>query len=189
MRWTWLALCWGVALGAGGCESTVGLPPGSDRIALPAGPQWLQLIGYAASSDPSFSSICTPARVPSTGTAVTTIVLLTHDGEEWVARAPAPDTIELRFHDAGTIAMGGETVLGTAHGSAMDVAYPFHPALDVRATLSGEQPNDAAFVDGIVAASSSFVYGRVSGAIRFSDSSGQASTCTAIQWSLQPRRP
>jgi hypothetical protein len=148
----------------------------------------LTLSGFSVSIDPAFPP-CTPALQPAAGLSVNTVVMLAKEGGEWVARSTAPPgTIQLRFRDAGPSSNGyGYRVAGTVSGSAVDVALN-GVVRDIRVSLgSAAGGAGAALFDGETATPiTSLIVGRVTGALRFSDSQGQSSTCPAIRWTMQP---
>ncbi len=58
---------------------------------------------------------------------------------------------------------------------------------DVSVSLGSSSSGGSATFDGETASpSSSLIVGKVTGTVRFSDSQGQSSTCSQIQWSMQP---
>ena len=57
---------------------------------------------------------------------------------------------------------------------------------DVQVTLGSSSSGAATFDGESNSKTSSFMVGRIAGAVRFSDSQGVSSTCSAIQWSMQP---
>ena len=174
-------LAWAIVLL--GCGSS---PTGSDAGALPltAGRQLLTLSGFAISSDPSLPP-CAPAGQPRDGTLVNTVVLLTSENGSWVARSALNfGTIELHLRPSGT-AVTGYGVTGTISGTAIDVGLMGVPR-DVQVTLGSSSSGAATFDGESNSKTSSFMVGRIAGAVRFSDSQGVSSTCSAIQWSMQP---
>jgi hypothetical protein len=177
-----------VLLAAGVAASCGGeAPTGPDPIALPLRPglQVLTLTGFAFSADPAFPP-CVPAGQPRDGTAVATVVNLTADGSEWVARSASPTgTVVLRLRGTG-VAGSGYSLSGTITGYAADLGL-MGVVRDVTVALTGSSNTGAATVDGATASSTSqLVVGRVTGELRFADSRGTSSTCAAIQWSMQP---
>jgi hypothetical protein len=165
-----------------GCGSESPTGPDASVLPLKAGRQLLTLAGFAISADPSLPA-CTPLGQPPAGTSVNTVVLLTNEGAAWVARsAPQMGTIELRLHAATS---GSYRVAGTMTGSAADIGL-MGVVRDVSVSLAAATGAGSATLDGETTPSSSFVVGRATGAVRFSDSQGLSSTCTAIQWSMQP---
>jgi hypothetical protein len=182
----WLAAVGCVAqLACGGRSAAAPDPVG---LSLAPGPQVLTLAGFTVSLDPEFPP-CTPALQPAAGLSVNTFVVLVKEGGEWVARSTAPqESIELRFRAAGSSSGGyGYRVTGTISGSAVDVALT-GVVRDIRVSLgSAAGGAGAAVFDGETATpTTSLIVGRVSGALRFSDSRGQSSTCSAIRWTMQP---
>jgi hypothetical protein len=179
-----LATVFGLAA-CGGQSATA--PDTSNLLPLSPGRQLLTLGGFSVSVDPAFPA-CTPAGQPSDGTSVNTVVMLAKEAGEWVARsAPGMGSLELRLRGTGTSARG-YAVAGTISGTGLDVGL-MGIVRDVSVSLGSTSTGGSATFDGETASlSSSLVVGRVAGTIRFSDSRGQASTCAAIQWSMQPYR-
>ena len=159
-----------------------------DRFELETGPQWLDLLGFGLSDDPDYPA-CVPPFVPRDGTQVVTRVLLAREGLEWVVRSSEPETgnIVMRFHETGR-SLFGMRVTGTIRGWALNVPrFSFELARDARIAVVGSSGRGSADVEGTIQRLVSFVLGRVSGDIRFSDRSAtEWSRCSIIQWSLQP---
>ena len=176
------SLCWLLTACGGQTptqpETTVPLP-------LTPGLQLLTLSGFSISFDPSLPS-CTPPGRPRDGTSVNTMVMLTSEGGDWVARSvPNMGSVELRLRGTGASARG-YFVAGTINGTALDVGL-MGVIRDVRVTLTSSSSGGFATFDGETASpSSSLVLGKVTGTVRFSDSLGESSTCQAIRWSMQP---
>ena len=161
-------------------------PTASDPAGFPLreGRQLLTLSGFAVSVDPALPP-CGPAGQPRDGTSVNTVVLLTAENGVWVARsAPDMGTIELRLR-AGTNVVNGYPVTGTISGTGIDVAL-MGVTRDIRVTIASPTGGAATFDGETTTKSSSLIVGRISGAMRFSDSAGVSSTCSAIQWTMQP---
>jgi hypothetical protein len=160
-------------------------PDPSVPLPLTPGRQLLTLGGFWTSFDPMFPA-CTPAGQPRDGTSVSTMVTLTNEGGDWVARSvPTMGSLELRLRGTGASARG-YLVTGTISGMAADIGL-MGVIRDVRVSLASTSSGGFATFDGETASpSSSFVVGRVTGTVRFSDSRGESSTCAAIQWSMQP---
>ena len=133
-------------------------------------------------SDPT----CTPPGQPRDGTSVNTVVALTKEGGEWVARsAPGMGSVELRLKGTGK-SVRGYVVSGTVTGSARDMGL-MGVVRDVSVSVGSSTSGGSATFDGETASpSSSLIVGKVTGTVRFSDSQGQSSTCSQIQWSMQP---
>jgi hypothetical protein len=165
------------------CSGRASSAPSAVPLPLRPGRQLLTLAGFASSADPAFPP-CTPAGQPRDGTSVATVVMLEKQGDEWVARSePTAGSIEL--HLRGTRLSGATSIVsGTIAGSAVDLGV-MGVVRDVRVTLASSSGAGLAAFDG-EASPSSFVAGRVTGALKFSDSQGLSSTCPAIQWSMQP---
>jgi len=117
---------------------------------------------------------------------VNTVVLLTSENGSWVARSALNfGTIELHLRASGT-AVTGYGVTGTIAGTGIDVGL-MGVTRDVQVTLASSSSGGAATFDGETnSKSSSFFVGRIAGAVRFADSQGASSTCSAIQWTMQP---
>lgn len=175
-----------LAAACGGSSPGPGPGPVSP-LALRPGLQILTVSGAAVSTDPQLPP-CAPIAVPRDGTAVGTYVMLAADGDEWIARSRsgAEGTIELRLR-ADRQTVRGWTVTGTLTGMGVDVGLN-DVDRDVRVTLAGEAGTGPARLEGeTLSPMSAFVGGRASGSIRFSDSADNGSTCTAVQWTMQPR--
>jgi hypothetical protein len=170
----------------GSCSSSH-LAPDATGLVLPAGVYEFSVRGFGLSEDPRYPA-CSPLLVPAAGTAVTSYLSVAKEGDTWVGRsiAPAVDSIELRFRDTGTQGFG-RVVSGTIRGTVTDAGTTTVRARDVTVTFGAGGADAAAFEGGTDTPISTFVSGRISGAIRFADSTGAASTCPAILWNLQPR--
>ena len=168
-----------------GCGSKTPTSPDPDPLPLHPGLQLLTLGGFALSNDPAFPP-CVPIGQPREGTSVSTTIMLSNDGGTWIARSVSDgDTLELRLHSAGQ-SPSGLVVAGTLSGSAADQGVNGFTR-DVRITLLAAAGAGPATVEGsFVWTGSSFVTGRITGALRFSDSHDMSSTYSAIQWSMQP---
>ena len=93
--------------------------------------------------------------------------------------------LELRLRGTGTSSKG-YLVTGTIGGTAPDIGL-MGVVRDVRVSLASSSSGGFATFEGETASPvSSLVVGKVTGTVRFSDSRGESSTCTAVQWSLQP---
>ena len=172
-----------LAAACGGQSATQ--PDSSAVVPLTAGQQLLTLGGFSVSFDPTFPT-CMPPGQPRDGTSVNTVVALTKEGGEWVARsAPGTGSVELRLRGTGR-SVRGYLVSGTVTGSARDMGL-MGIIRDVSVSLGSASSGEAATFDGETASpSSSLIVGRVIGTVRFSDSQGHSSTCSQIQWSMQP---
>ncbi len=167
-----------------GCGSKTPTSPDPDPLPLAPGMQLLTLGGFALSSDPEFPP-CVPLGQPRDGTFVSTAVMLSNENGQWVARSQAAgDTLELRLHSAGQ-GPSGPALAGTVTGTAADRGL-MGITRDVRITIGS--PPTAANLSGTMTGEgrSKFVTGKVTGTMRFSDRQDQSSTCSAIQWSMQP---
>ncbi len=99
-----------LAAACGGQSATQ--PDSSAVVPLTAGQQLLTLGGFSVSFDPTFPT-CTPPGQPRDGTSVNTVVALTREGGEWVARsAPGMGSVELRLRGTGK-SVRGYVVSGT----------------------------------------------------------------------------
>jgi hypothetical protein len=172
-----------LAAACGGQSATQ--PDPSVAVPLTAGQQLLTLGGFSVSFDPTFPT-CTPPGQPRDGTSVNTVVALTKEDGEWVARsAPGMGSVELRLRGTGK-SVRGYLVSGTVTGSARDMGL-MGIVRDVTVSLGSSSSGVSATFDGETASpSSSLIVGKVTGTVRFSDSQGQSSTCPQIQWSMQP---
>jgi len=169
-----------VLLGCGG-SPTAAAP---EALPLKEGRQLLTLSGFAVSADPSLPP-CAPAGQPRDGTSVNTVVLLTSENGNWVARSAFNlGTIELRLRASAT-AVAGYGVTGTISGTGIDVGL-MGVTRDIRVTLASSSGGAATFDGATDSKSSSFMVGRIAGAVQFADSQGASSTCSVIQWSMQP---
>jgi hypothetical protein len=185
-RWIVVAVAAGVCSLLTACGGkTATQPESSVPLPLTAGRQLLTLGGFWISLDPSFPP-CAPPGLPRDGTSVNTIVDLAREGGDWVARsAPAMGSLELRLRGTAPSARG-YIVAGTISGTALDIGL-MGVIRDVRVSLASSSSGGFATFDGETASpSSSFVAGKVTGTVRFSDSQGASSTCAAIQWTMQP---
>jgi hypothetical protein len=176
-----------LALGSATLSSCGGSAPAApEPVAVPLRPglQLLTLTGYVFSADPAFPP-CSPAGQPRDGTSVSTVVNLTAEGREWVGRSASPTgNVEVHLHGTGSSFLG-YTVEGTMTGFAIDLGLD-GTMKDIRVTLASASGSGAAVLDGRTASPvSNLVVGRVTGSVKYSDSQGQ-STCSAIQWSMQP---
>ena len=180
-----------LAAACGGTPSSPTLGPSPELLRLVGGPQWLDLLGFGLSDDPDYPA-CVPAFVPRDGTHVATQVVLAREGGEWVARAldAATSSMVLSFHEAGRSVLG-RTVAGTLRGWALNVPrFTLERPRDVRVAVAGQGLRGGAAVEGTVPPLDSFVLGSVTGDIRFSDAAMTASSsCSKIQWTLQPVTP
>jgi hypothetical protein len=157
--------------------------PSAIALPLTPGRQLLTLTGFASSADPAFPP-CTPLGQPRDGTSVATVVVLEKLGDAWIGRSePSAGTLELHLRGDG-VSGATVTVSGTITGSAVDLGL-MGVIRDVRVTLSSSTGTGVAPFDG-AASPSSFIAGRITGALKFSDSQGISSSCAAIQWSMQP---
>jgi hypothetical protein len=170
-----------LAVACGGRSATA---PASSALPLVPGRQLLTLAGFASSTDPLFPP-CTPIGQPRDGTSVNTVVSLTKEGAEWIARSePSMGSVELHLRSTGS-STGGYGVAGTITGTALDIGL-MGVVRDVRVTLGSASGGSATFDGETTTPMSSLVVGRMTGALRFSDSQGLSSSCPAIQWSMQP---
>ena len=163
------------------------------QVPLAPGLQRLQLTGFSFSSDPDLPA-CTPFGVPRHGTSVNVPVLVSKDGADWVIRSESQtDSLVLRIQATGQLYQGLDAIAGVISGSARDVGEPpISFTVDVEIVIGTAPP---ASVTGGVSpplgsnTTSTFANGRIGGSIQFRDSQGNASTCTAIIWSLRPPFP
>jgi hypothetical protein len=175
-----------VILLAGGLSAACGgrapAAPDSHALALQPGLQSIQMTGFAISSDPLYPP-CLPPGIPRAGTALWTTVMLAREGSEWVARSPPGlGDLEIRLWSDDRAGAGArQTVVGTMRGHGVDSERGF----DVRVTVTGDT-GGARFDGEKLSPYSGFIGGRLTGVIEFSDSTGAASTCTAVQFAIQP---
>lgn len=176
-------LCVAAFAAANSCGSSSPSSPGS--LGLRPGRQVVTLGGFSFSRDPRYPP-CTPVGVPRDGPSVDTLVNLTSEGQEWVARSVGGmGDLEIRLREVGQAA-GGITIQGSARGLALE-ANIHNVQRDVRARLNGATDTESAQVEGSSASpASAFVGGRIAGTISFSDSQGSTATCPAVQWTMQP---
>jgi hypothetical protein len=127
-----------------------------------------------------------PSGRPRDGTSVSTFVSMASEGGEWVARSePGLGSIELHLRLAGA-STAGYAVVGSIAGTARDVGL-MGVIRDVNVTVASATGVGGASLEGETTSRvSRFMVGRVTGALRFSDSHSSSSTCPAIRWSLQP---
>ena len=175
-----------------GCQSPEAVGPTplplqvSRQLRLTPGPQILSLSGFAITDDPEYPP-CSPVGVPRGGTGINARVVLSREGRAWVARSMSPGTdLEMQFEQTGERQLTGYPISGLLRGSAVDEPGRLNDAFDVRASLSGTPPETSARLEGEVPSTGFHVRGRVTGVVRFSDSSGGASTCTAVRLFLRP---
>jgi hypothetical protein len=158
------------------------MPGPPAQLDLQVGPQWLYLRGIGLVVNSNVAP-CQPTGVPASGTSVTTAVDVTSEHGEWVARSRAPEagSVELRFHETGATG-GNVSIEGTVAGAAADMAYvDLYAPSDSRVAFISQ-----AVVDGHGDLYSSYVGGRIRGAIQFMDSQGRVGTCSSIEWALLP---
>lgn len=168
-----------------GCGSNTAAPSApAPKLALHQGEQWLSIAGlsFPGGDVPP----CTPPAI-SSGLYVTTLVTVSWDGGEWIARsAPsAAASIQMRFREVDRN-IAQTDVRGTISGSAADMARPplTVTALDSRIVLG---PGVEVRGDGDRYAS--YAGGTLSGAIRFADSKGNVANCDGVIWALFPATP
>jgi hypothetical protein len=156
----------------------------TSALNLQLGLQLVTFLGLGLSSDPTLPP-CAPLGVPSAGTSVSTQLMLTRDGSDWVARSPSPElgSIELRFRVSGT-SVEGTVVTGSANGAAPDHGSFSRPPLDVIITLGAN--GGAEHLEGTASRSVPIINGTIAGTTAFSNSRDERSTCTVVQWMMQP---
>jgi hypothetical protein len=163
-----------------------GLTPSSTLLPLQPGPYLMNLTGFAASSG-SDVPLCSPPGIPRDGTNVLTSVDLQQEGTEFVARG-RDGSLTLRIRGtSGTFFRAG--VEGDILGSARDEgSAPVLLPRDIHISIAGEGNTAApARVEG-TSDSGRFLWGQIVGAVTFSEGSGASSTCSTINWTLQPIR-
>jgi hypothetical protein len=156
--------------------------PGNTGLLLAEGSYSVFLGGFDFSTDPRIQ-VCSPIGVPPGGKNIQTTVDLRHESSEWVARSTtgAGDLV-IRLEAAGSSRGSTVPVQGFLTGTALwaDARLPAH---DVRVRFDG-----GAMASGDLTPAASFVNGQITGTIVFSDSSGAASTCPMVIWTMQPVR-
>ncbi len=161
---------------AAGCGSS---PIGPSLPILQGpGPYWLELIGFAISSDPEVPPCQPPVTVL---TAVRLRVDMTQEGALWVGRSPAGiGDLELKIKGDQEV-VGGFEVSGSVKGTELDTET--RPVSDISIRFGGAT---GASVKGEAERSGRFIRGTMSGDIQYSNAAGSTTRCTAIIWSLQP---
>jgi hypothetical protein len=181
MQRPWAVLPLLAVIGSASCGSPTNP---SSNLNLRSGLQTVTFMGMSISSDPLLPA-CTPFATPPAGPrAVLRAMLQLQDGD-WVARSPSGEgTLELRLRETGTRGDLGAGVAGTIKGGGPDAGlFTFIPPRGVSVDLDGA--GGQAILDGEVWGSS-YVSGRISGRVTFSDTAGAVGTCAAIQWMMQP---
>lgn len=154
-------------------------------LSLPAGMYQLDLIGFGISTDPQFPP-CDLPLLRGGRTAAWTTVSLTVGQNEWVARAAAPETLEMRFRQVGDSIRGFE-IAGWILGTAADAWAPLSPSERGSVLVGGPGNSAAAVVEGVADRFTPFLTGSVAGDIRFTNNdSSSVSNCTVVMWLLQP---
>ena len=157
-------------------------------LSLPAGMYQLDLIGFGISTDPRFPP-CDLPLLRGGRTAAWTTVSLTVGQNEWVARAAAPGTLEMRFRQTVDSIRGFE-IAGWILGNAADAWGPLSPSERGSVLLSGPGNSAAAVVEGVADRFTPFLTGTVTGDIRFTNNDFTAvSNCAVVMWILQPVAP
>jgi hypothetical protein len=154
-------------------------------LALQPGPHWLQLIGFAHSTDPLYPP-CEDFFLSYRGTAIRTAFEVTKERDTWVGRSPrgSGGDLELRFREIDT-RINGVDIAGSMTGSAVDMPTPpLYQSTGVRAWVQG-RASPWATVEGLGEFGVSFLRGRITGDIRFGDGE-RPGRCTAVMWSLVP---
>ena len=113
------------------------------------GPYWLDVIGFAISTNPDVPPCLAPVTVL---TAVRVRLDVTIEGTLWVARSPSPfGDLELRIRGDGEVA-GGIEVRGSVRGTASDSET--RPVSGVSVRIGGA---NAASVEGLAERTGRFV--------------------------------
>jgi hypothetical protein len=169
----------------GGLPTTPDVPPGR-VLSLQAGTYALDLIGFGGSQDPEFPP-CDPPALHGGRTAAWTTVYLDREQDDWVARtSTSPGSLELRFRQTGD-SIRGFIVSGWISGKAADMLASRPPSDRGRVFLEGPGHTERAVVQGVADRSTTFLTGRVSGEIYFTNNESTAlSRCTVVMWILQP---
>ena len=142
------------------------------------GPYWLDVIGFAISTDPDVP----PCLAPVTAFTFVRVRLdVTKEGALWVARSPSAfGDLELRIRGDGEVT-GGTEVSGSVRGTALDTET--RPVSDVRVRIGAAT---AASVEGLAERTGRFIRGTFFGDIQYINSVGNITQCTAVIWTLQP---
>jgi len=156
--------------------------PGNGGLLLAQGRYSVTLIGFDLSADPRIQ-VCSPVGVPPNGKNMQTTVDLRQESAELVARSTAgAGDLVIRLGAAGTTSGSPIPVQGSATGTALWSDARF-PAVDLLVRF-----DSPGVVSGDLTRAASFVTGYITGTIVFSTSSGAASTCPMVLWTLQPVR-
>jgi hypothetical protein len=166
-------------------------PAPSSTLDFGDGRYLLLISGFDGSFDPTVRP-CEPMLVPRGGKSISTFLWFTADGDGAVGRSRPPyaATLELGLQPTAATPLG-TTVRGTVSGAAPDEYDRIHGKRDSTFVV----PAAPAAVAGVVAPRSAGdtrgaqVSGEWRGEMRFVDSGGAASTCTFVQYYLQPAPP
>lgn len=181
----------------GSCLST-GVTNGDDRVAdeiakfdLIAGPKVLSIGGGVVLGDSAPSTGCVPVGRGFGATNVLTRVDLELRAGMWIAKsiAPADGDLTLSLQSVGPW-IGRHTVSGTISGTAISsvgVGQGADPGpTHVRITFDSTSTQD---LEGDGATIGIFVEGLIHGASTFVDTTGAASACGRVSWTLQALPP
>jgi hypothetical protein len=135
---------------------------------------------------------CEPSQIPKGGKSISTFLWFTAEGNGVVGRSRPPyaATLELRLQPTGTAPLG-TTVRGTVSGAAPDEYDRIYGKRD-SILVVGASPADVAGIVPPRAAGDTRgaqVSGEWRGELRFVDSGGATSTCTFVQYYVQPAPP
>jgi hypothetical protein len=169
--------------GCGGSPSAPTLP-----ILQAPGAYWLDLAGYSIAFNPEV-----PPCIQESGNvllAVRARVDVSTQRGLWVGKTPSDiGDLMLTIRGGEEVAEGIE-VRGSVAGTAVDTTSVlprrgFLEAPDVSIRLAGPT-GSAATVTGVAERTGRSITGTISGDIRFFNSLGSVSRCTAVTWRLEP---
>ena len=156
--------------------------PETSGLPFTAGRYVVFLAGFDLTTDPRVQ-VCSPIGVPPGGKNLQTTVDLQQESSVWVARSTSgAGDLVTRFEASGASSGSTTPIQGTVTGSALWSDSRF-PTVDLRVRFEG-----AGIASGQLTRAASFVNGQIIGTIVFSDSSGAASTCPMVLWTMQPAR-
>jgi len=160
------------------------IPVTPRRLAFPSGLALLRVWGHTWLTN---GPVCEPVLGTREGSSVGAIVQVTADDTGWIVRTDQSGGLELHVSQAGRSIVEGEVLTGTAHGVMRDA---FAVAPDLPRNLSVNlSPDGPAAIDGWGTTALPYFQGTMTGAIRYTDSSGGSVTCPVVYWSLSPAGP
>jgi hypothetical protein len=176
-----------VGVAAASCLSPPGetLTTQNSLFDLTSGPKLLTISGGDVTGDSAHLRPCAPLGPPAGGKLVSTRIDLEAQGSDWIGRsiAASDGNVVLTLHSVGP-AFGAHTVTGTISGSAISVIpTPVAPPSRVRIVFDSLSPES---IDGGGEQIGQFVNGNITGQAAFTDTAGAVSSCTWLQWTLQP---